>query len=99
MTTDTQRILILNRLVNDAENSAYAAELELAAAQAELLQLREAMEGQQELIDAQRNAIAAHQHAAVCMHQEYQAVVAERDALVGRLMGAVVTWVPEGSAN
>ena len=92
MTTEPQTILVLSRMVTDAEQSAYAAELELGAAQAEVLQLRDVVEGQQQLI-------AAQTHAAVCAHRAYVAVVAERDALVARLMGAVAVWTPEGSAN
>lgn len=94
MTTNThaENILALNRMLVDAENSAYACELELAAAEAELLQLREVVVRQKETIEAQN-------HAAVCAHQEYRRVVAERDALVARLMGAPVVWTPEGSRN
>ena len=92
MITEAERVLTLNRMVQDAENSAYAAELELAAAEVELQQLRETVASQQQTIEAQ-------QHAAVCAHQEYRRVVAERDALVARLMGAPVVWTPEGSRN
>ena len=92
MTTEAERTIAMARLVNDAENSAYAAELELAAAEAELRQLREVVARQKETIEAQN-------HAAVCAHQEYRRVVAERDALVGRLMGGIWGWEIEGSRN
>lgn len=91
-TTEAERISILARMVQDAENSAYAAELELAAAEAEVLQLREVVARQKETIEAQT-------HAGVCAHQEYRRVVAERDALVGRLMGGIAPWCPAGSRN
>lgn len=92
MNTTTENILVLNRMVQDAEESAYAAELELAAAQAEVLQLREVVARQKQTIEAQT-------HAAVCAHREYRRVVAERDALVGRLMGGIELWSPVGSRN
>lgn len=91
-TTHAQNILALGRIVDDAEQSALAAELELAAAEAEVLQLREVVARQKETIEAQN-------HAAVCAHQEYRRVVAERDALVARLMGGIELWSPEGSRN
>ena len=64
----------------------------LARFPAELIEARATIAEQQQLVSAQ-------QHAAVCAHQEYRRVVAERDALVARLMGAVVVWTPEGSRN
>lgn len=92
MTTEAERILTLDRQVNDAEASALAAEMELAAAEAELLQLREVVASQRQTIDAQN-------HAAVCAHEAYRRVVAERDALCARLMGGVWVWEIAGSAN
>lgn len=92
MTTEPDTILALNRMLQGAEESAYAAELELAAAEAEVLQLRE-------VVASQRQTIEAQQHAAVCAHREYRKVVAERDALVGRLMGGIWVREIEGSAN
>ena len=92
MTTPPDTILALNRMLVDAEESALTAELELAAAEAELLQLREVVERQKQTIEAQT-------HAGVCAHQEYRRVVAERDALCARLMGGIELWSPVGSRN
>lgn len=106
MITDAHRILALSRMVQDAEAAYDDAERELTAALADLdashrreADLAAELIQSREVIDEQQQLIAAHQHTAVLAHQAYLVACAERDALAGRLVGGIALWVPAGSLN
>ncbi|MCE7937069.1 MAG: hypothetical protein DYG90_00415 [Chloroflexi bacterium CFX6] len=57
------------------------------ATEAELAELRELINQQQELI-------AAHQHASVLAHHAYRALALEADRLRGMIMGGIIVLAP-----
>ena len=98
---DDERVATLTRLVMRADRCADETERELAAAMKDLdaSHARVAALGA-ELTRAHariaelEQVIAAGQHAAVCAHHAYLMLQAERDALLGRLVGGIAPWTP-----
>lgn len=94
MNSPIENILMLNRLLGDAENELATTLSELDDARAQITTLQAEAAAAAAVMCEQQQLLAAHQHASVLAYEANQVLAAEVARLRCQVMGGIVVLAP-----